>query len=109
MGGFTFPVEQCDGENVYWMYGILVDREFGMSRNRLMRKLLEKGIETRTFFWPMHWQPVFQKMGLFSKERYPVAEDMAKRGVYLPSGSGLKRSEIEYICDVIIKLKTKSR
>ena len=40
-------------------------------------------------------------MDLFKGEKYPVAEDLARTGMYLPSSSGLKEDEIRYICDVI--------
>ena len=99
--GITLPVEKEWAKNVYWMYSILVEDEFGMSRDRLMKELEKKGIETRTFFIPMHEQPVFQNRGLFNGERYPVAEELSRKGVYLPSSSGLKEEEIRYISDVI--------
>ena len=83
------------------MYSILVEDEFGISRDELMHKLEKKGIETRTFFIPMHEQPVFQNMGLFKGERYPVAEELARTGMYLPSSSGLNEEEIRFICDAI--------
>ena len=62
---------------------------------------MERGIDTRTFFIPMHEQPVFQRRGLFKGESYPVAEGLSKKGVYLPSSSGLKGDEITFICDTI--------
>jgi len=101
--GVTLPVEKEWAKNVYWMYSILIEDEFGMSRDELMEKLEKKGIETRTFFIPMHEQPVFLNMGLFKfkGESYPVAEELARKGLYLPSSSGLKEEEIRYICDVI--------
>ena len=49
----------------------------------------------------MHEQPVFQNMGLFKGERYPVAEELSRKGLYLPSSSGLKEEEIKYVCDVV--------
>jgi perosamine synthetase len=55
----------------------------------MMAKLHDLGIGTRPFFYPMHKQPVFRKMGLFSNESYPVAEYMAERGFYIPSGLAL--------------------
>ena len=102
--GIRLPVEKEWAKNVYWMYSILIEDEFGMSRDELMKELKKRGIETRPFFVPMHEQPVFQNMGLFKRESYPVAEDASRKGLYLPSGSGLKRKEIEYICNVIKKL-----
>ena len=99
--GITLPPEKEWAKNVYWMYSILIEDEFGMSRDELMVRLREGGIDTRTFFIPMHHQPAFLNMGLFEGERYPVAERLGERGLYLPSSSGLKEEEIEYICDAI--------
>ena len=103
--GLTLPIEKPDVRNVYWMYGLLVGKEFGMIRSQLMRRLRDKGIETRTFFIPMHRQPVFKKMGFGDDGHYPVADNIAGRGLYLPSGSGLKKIQIEYICDCIRKIQ----
>jgi len=99
--GLTLPIEKKWAKNVYWMYSILVEGDFGISRDKLMDKLIERGIETRTFFIPMHKQPVFHKMDLFKGECYPVAQEIAKKGLHLPSGSSLKEEEIRYICDAI--------
>jgi perosamine synthetase len=83
------------------MYSILVDQGFGTGRNELMQRLRERGVDTRTFFIPMHLQPAFINMRLFNDENYPVAEELAERGLYLPSGSGLKKAELDYICNSI--------
>jgi len=58
--------------------------------DKLMMELEKKGIELRMFFIPMHEQPVFQNRGLFKGERYPVAEELARTGLYLPSSSGIE-------------------
>ena len=99
--GVTLPVERQWAKNVYWMYAIVVEDDFGVGRDHLMQALAERGIETRPFFVPMNRQPVFRKMGLFDNEKYPVAEEIAEKGLYLPSGSGLKQEQIEYVCSQI--------
>ncbi|HTD40655.1 MAG TPA: DegT/DnrJ/EryC1/StrS family aminotransferase, partial [Mucilaginibacter sp.] len=58
-------------------------------------QLGKEKIGTRPFFWNMHEQPVFNKMGLFNNEKYPVAENMARMGFYLPSGMALTDEQIE--------------
>ena len=105
--GITLPPEKEWAKNVYWMYSILIEDEFGMSRDELMERLKERGIETRTFFIPMHEQPAFLNLGLFKGERYPVAESLGKQGLYLPSSSGLKEEDINYICQVIKEVSGK--
>ena len=105
--GIRLPPEKEWAKNIYWMYSILIEDEFDMSRDELMEKLMEKGIETRTFFIPVHQQPAFQKMNLFQGESYPVAEELSRKGLYLPSGSGLTTEQIEYICRTIKQIRKK--
>jgi perosamine synthetase len=98
--GITTPPEAEDVENVFWMYGIIVDEDqFGMHRDGLRAILAGKGIETRTFFIPMHCQPIY--WDLFKGERYPNSEFLCRKGFYLPSASCLLREEIDYIAATI--------
>lgn len=106
--GIRLPTEKKYAKNVYWMYSVLIENDFGLNRDQLMHELEKRGIETRTFFIPMHQQPVFKKMGLFRGEKYPVSELLSKRGLYLPSGSGLKKEQIKFICDSIKDIQYQS-
>ena len=90
------------------MYGLVVDDAFGCSRDELMRGLAERGIETRTFFIPMHEQPILHERGLFRNEHYPVASDIGRRGLYLPSSTGLTQEEISCVVDAIIDVQRES-
>ncbi len=103
--GITLPTEKAWAKNVYWMFSILVEPEFGITRDDLMVELGKKGIDTRSFFIPMNKQPVFQKMGLFKNEVYPTAESLSRKGLYLPSSSGLSDDEITYVCDSIKQIR----
>jgi perosamine synthetase len=47
---------------------------------------------------------VFRRKGLFLGERYPVAERIARRGLYLPSGLGLTASQIAEVCEAVRKV-----
>lgn len=90
IGCFQLPLEFTSyADNIYWVYGIVLKDEVPFDANEMMRRLELKYIGTRPFFWPMHEQPIFRRMGLFSKESYPVAERLARRGFYIPSGLAL--------------------
>lgn len=93
-------------KNVYWMYSILLEKNFGMSRQDFMDNLASMGIETRTFFYPIHMQPVYLEK--FTDQSFPVADDISKRGVNLPSGTGLTTDEVSYVCECIKKLGERS-
>jgi perosamine synthetase len=88
------PVEASWAKNVYWMYGIVLDEATRMDAVEFARRLAEKGVMTRPFFLGMHEQPVFHDMGLFIGETYPVAERIARQGLYLPSGMTLTAEQI---------------
>lgn len=84
------PLPRTDyAENIYWVYGVVLGESHPFDGEEAMRRLAAEGIGTRPFFWPMHEQPVFRKRGLFANAHCPVAERLARRGFYLPSGLGL--------------------
>jgi perosamine synthetase len=94
--GVQLPVPRTDyAENIYWVFALVLDDTVPFDAKEAMAKLGEAGVGTRPFFWPMHEQPVFRQMGLFAGERYPVAEQIARRGFYLPSGMALTDDQIE--------------
>lgn len=105
ISGLRLPIEKPWAKSVYWMYGILVEEEFGLSRDQLMDQLKKKGIDTRSFFVPMHRQPAFTGRGRRVKKfgPYPVAEKLSEQGFYLPSGLTISSEQIEYICRQIKK------
>lgn len=103
--GLQLPVPHTDyAENIYWVYGIVLKDEVPFDATEAMRRLAEHKIGTRPFFWPMHEQPVFQKMGLFQGESYPVSERIARRGFYIPSGMALTDEQIERVAAVLKKV-----
>lgn len=81
--------------NIYWVFGLVLNKESNLDAKEVMRQLSAKGIGTRPFFYPMHQQPVLQRMGLFSGERYPVSEHISKQGFYIPSGMALTDAQLE--------------
>ena len=83
------PAKTEYAENIYWVFALVLKESVPFDGKEAIRRLAQAGIGTRPFFWPMHEQPVFQGMGLFQGERHPVAERIARRGFYIPSGMAL--------------------
>jgi perosamine synthetase len=99
------PVAKTDyAENIYWIYGLILNKELPFDAAEAAKRLGAKGIGTRPFFYPMHKQPVFNKMGLFKDEHYPVAENLAERGFYIPSGLALNNEQIENVAKAVRSL-----
>jgi perosamine synthetase len=100
--GLELMVEKTEyAENIYWVYGMVLKDEVPFDAEEAMRRLGTRGIGTRPFFWPMHEQPVFHKMGLFEGEKFPVAERLARRGFYIPSGMALTEGQINDVAEEV--------
>ena len=74
-----------------------------IGRDELATRLAGQGIETRPFFQPMHVQPALLDYGVGTGGSYPVADRLAERGLYLPSGSDLADADIDRVCEAIAK------
>lgn len=95
-------------QNIYWVYGLVLDDKV-MTGKELMQQLHMEGIGTRAFFYPMHQQPALLKMGLFKGETYPVAERLARQGIYIPSGLALHVDEMKTVSDKLKKVVAKAK
>jgi perosamine synthetase len=102
--GITVPAERPWAKNSFWMYSILIEDGFGLSRDEVMQKLAERGVETRSFFVPMHQQKALRDYGCDMSGSYPNSEYVSPRGLYLPSGSGLTDEQIERVSNELLSL-----
>jgi perosamine synthetase len=99
--GYQHPLLNTNyAENIYWVYGFVADTQ--QKAEDTMQYLENNKIGTRPFFWCMHEQPVFQKMGLFKNETYPASEKLARNGFYVPSGLGLSPEEQELVIQTLL-------
>ncbi|MFI5347966.1 MAG: DegT/DnrJ/EryC1/StrS family aminotransferase [Elusimicrobiota bacterium] len=97
--GIVLPVEIPEANSADWVFGFVIGADFGRTRDALREILARRGIETRSFFTPLHLQPVHR--GLFRGERYRVSEALGARGLYLPSSSSLTSARISYAAECV--------
>jgi perosamine synthetase len=104
--GLQLPLKAAGyAENVYWVFGVVLDDDVSADAVVLMKRLAACGVGTRPFFWPMHEQPVFRRMGIVAPDGrvWPVAERLARRGLYLPSGLALTGGQIDEVAATVIE------
>jgi len=95
--GLTLPPEAPWAENVCWLYSVLVEEKtFGIGRDALMVALQNQGIDTRPLFPPVHTQPVYA-----TGQHLPVAEQLAARGLSLPSSVNLGIEDVQRIARTV--------
>jgi len=100
--GVQLPLTKTEyAENIYWVYGLVLDDQVGFDADEAMKRLAKLGVGCRPFFYPMHQQPVFRELGLFEGEGYPVAEQMYHLGFYIPSGLALSERQIYRVVEAL--------
>lgn len=87
------PCEEDWARHAFWMFTVRVKPEARIGRDELMECLHGDGIETRPVFYPMHLMPVYEE----PCASYPVAEDIARRGLSLPTHGLLTEEDVVYI------------
>ncbi len=103
--GIQLPLTKNDyADNIFWVYGIILEDEVPLSPKDISAIMHKNAIGTRPFFWPMHKQPIFNKMGLFLHDHHPVSVKLGQRGFYLPSGLTLTEEQIKYISNTLKKI-----
>ena len=91
----NLPVPKTDFcENIYWVYAITLKDDFTKTAKEVMAELSSYNIGTRPFFYPMHKQPIFNRMGLFLEDDLPNSENLYEKGFYIPSGLTLTNKEM---------------
>ncbi len=99
--GLQLPHEADWARNIYWMYAVVVQPEFGISRDQLMSSLRTAEIDTRTFFCPMNQQPCLMSLPGFRAVPCPVADGLWDSGLYLPSTYSLSEEVIKQVADAV--------
>lgn len=91
--GIMLNPEKKWGKNVYWMVCLVLEKDFGITRDEIMIKLKEKCIDTRPFFYPISEMPMYG-----GKALNPIAKKISERGINLPSGVNLKKEDVNQAC-----------
>ncbi|MEZ4725834.1 MAG: DegT/DnrJ/EryC1/StrS family aminotransferase [Caldilineaceae bacterium] len=97
--GLTLPVESPGYTNVYWMYSLLVNEEYPLTRDALILALRERNIDSRPFFHPLDTLPPYRR-GV----PCPTALRLSRQGINLPSAPSLTDEQIDSICDTLCAL-----
>jgi len=93
--GISFQPDEDYAKTVYWLHSIIVEDDFRCNRDALMKELKESDIDSRPFFIPMHELPPYKADG------FPIASEISRKGINLPSSTLLAEEDIKRICNVI--------
>lgn len=81
--------------SAWWIMPILSEQ-----RDDLRKALADGGVETRSYFYPMHIQSFLSKYG---SGLYPMSDRLSKEGFYLPLNPSLSLDDVDYISNIIVE------
>ncbi|MBI3321647.1 MAG: LegC family aminotransferase [Candidatus Omnitrophica bacterium] len=101
--GLTVPSEAPWAFSAWWMTTVLVNEAVsGMDSRALHRRLQTLGIETRPLWQPLHRSPAHRR-GVSMD--CPVAEDLARKALCLPSSVGLTDSQQARVIEALQRMR----
>jgi len=95
--------EEPGTRNVYWMVCLEISGITEVDRDAFMTKLREAGVDNRPYFYPVSDLPMFDAAPT------PVAHDVSRRGINLPSYTDLSRTDVETISRIALTLLREMR
>ncbi len=100
IAGITLAPAKAWAKSVYWMYSVLIDEPYKLTRDELIEALKKQNIETRPFFYPIHVMPPYKL-----SEDFPNSSYLSSHGINLPSGVLLTDNWLKRVVSVIKKYK----
>jgi perosamine synthetase len=97
--GFELLPKNDWSKNAYWLYAIVLRDHGYLLRDKLIKKLNNKGIDARPGFYPLNEMPPFKKYDLDS---YPCSKYLSENTICLPSSFDLSFEDISYIAKTFI-------
>jgi perosamine synthetase len=99
-GDIALNAERPWARNVYGMISLVLGDSVNISRDEFMKKLIERNIDSRPFFYPISSFQMFRGVVVNN----PVAYKVSLRGINLPGNSELVEEEVDYICAHILDI-----
>ncbi len=101
--GVELQLEEPGTTHAHWMVAALLPAELAGERDEVARVLADTGIETRPVFYPLHTLPPYAPEEP-EPDGYPVATDIAARGLCLPTWGGLREEDVERVCETLVSV-----
>lgn len=104
--GVTLNDEAPHVKNTYWMVTVVLDKELGITKDRLLRFMGQNGIDCRPFFYPLSSLPAYQDLEQVQSARHrnPISYQISNYAINLPSGMNMTEEKVAYICDTLKRI-----
>ena len=95
----TMNKEINNAKSIYWMSSIRLLDSSPVNRDELIQILKLKNIDSRPVFPAISQYPIWDS----KQQAQPTANYIGQTSLNLPSGVGLSKAQVDYVCDVILE------
>ncbi|MDD2499140.1 MAG: DegT/DnrJ/EryC1/StrS family aminotransferase, partial [Desulfitobacteriaceae bacterium] len=88
--------------NMSW-FVFVIRLPIKINRDKVMKYLLNQGIQCRPYFTPIHLQPFYREMFGFQPGDFPITEEVSNTTLALPFYNNLTDEEIDYVLNHLEK------
>ncbi|MBI4596913.1 MAG: DegT/DnrJ/EryC1/StrS family aminotransferase [Candidatus Omnitrophica bacterium] len=94
--------------STFWIVTGIVSPRYRIKKEALVRKLVERKIGGRPFFYPISAMPPFTAYGRGRSMRKanPVSYRISPYGICLPSSAALTEADVDYVCEQLMEILT---
>jgi perosamine synthetase len=98
--GLIPPSIKSNTRHVFHQYTVRITQDFGIPRDELRQKLMNKGVATEVYYpLPIHKQPLYRNLGY--NDHLPNSEQAAREVLSLPVHPSLTKEDLENIVRTI--------
>ena len=102
--GLIPPSVKSNTQHVFHQYTVRITQDFGIPRDELRQKLMDKGVGTEIYYpLPIHKQPLYQRLGY--NDRLPNSEKAAREVLSLPVHPSLTKKDLECVVDSLVSCR----
>lgn len=104
--GLRINVEPKNVYNCFWMPTVVIDKTFGLTRDKLMEEMDKRGVDTRPVFTPLSVMPAFAERE--AAQRFAatntVSQDTSTYGINLPSSALTTEDDADFVCKALFEV-----